>query len=81
MLKSSPLDVSNWNHQFPEFNSNLPPHLMSFQSEILSKMTIINPESQTPENSESSESVSILLVRLFYLRQATFPSFDILSLA
>ena len=81
MLKSSPLDVSNWNHRFPEFNSNLPPHPMSFQSGIHAKMAIFDRKSHAPETSEGSESGSILLVRLFFICQATFLSFDILSVA
>ena len=54
---------------------------MSYQSEIHCKMAIFNPKSHAPETSEGSESASILLVRIFFICQATFPSFDILSLA
>ena len=60
---------------------NFPPNWMSFQSEIHCKMAIFNPKSHAPETSEGSESASILLVRIFFISQATFPSFDILSLA
>ena len=81
MLKSSPLDVSNWNHRFPELNLNLPPCLMSYQSGIHSKMAIFDPKYHAPEPSLGSESASILLVRLFFICQATFTSFDILTLA
>ena len=54
---------------------------MSYQSEIHCKMVIFNPKSHAPETSKGSESASILLVRLFYICQANFPSLDILSLA
>ena len=54
---------------------------MSYQSEIHCKMAIFNPKSHAPETSEGSESASILLVRIFFICRATFPSFDILSLA
>ena len=54
---------------------------MSYQSGIHSKMAIFNRISHAPEPSLGSKSASILLVRLFYLRQTTFPSFEILSLA
>ena len=54
---------------------------LTSQSEIHCKMAIFNPKSHAPETSEGSESASILLVRLFYICQATVPSFDILSIA
>ena len=54
---------------------------MSYQSEIHCKMAIFNPKSHAPETSEWSEKDSILLVRHFYICQATFTSFDILTLA
>ena len=60
---------------------NLPPKPMSYQSGIHSKMAIFNPKSHPPETSERSENFSILLVRLFFICQATFTSFDILSSA
>ena len=54
---------------------------MSFQSGIHAKMAIFDRKSHAPETSEGSESGSILLVRLFFICQATFLSFDILSVA
>ena len=63
------------------FDLNFPPSRMSFQSEIHCKISIFNPKSHAPETSKGSESTSILLVRLFYICQANFPSLDILSLA
>ena len=54
---------------------------MSFQSGIQAKMAIFDRKSHAPETSEGSESGSILLVRLFFICQATFLSFDILSVA
>ena len=44
-------------------------------------MAIFDRKSHAPETSEGSESGSILLVRLFFICQATFLSFDILSVA
>ena len=44
-------------------------------------MAIFDRKSHAPETSEGSESGSILLVRLFFICQATFLSFNILSVA